>query len=53
MSKNSRFVKLPSKIIRLILDTEGDMEKFLANQAQNCDELCMFELKQPIGGYSN
>jgi hypothetical protein len=51
MSKNSRFIKLSSEIIHLILDTEDDIEKFLANQAQNYDESPMFELKQSIGGH--
>ena len=51
MSKNSRFVKLSSEIIHLILDTEADIEKFLVNQAQKYDELSTLELKQSTGGY--
>lgn len=34
MSENKNIVKLPSKVLRKILKTESQMDKFLANQAQ-------------------
>jgi len=34
MSSNHRIVRLPSKVIKSILETETKMDKFLAKQAK-------------------
>jgi len=34
MSSKQRMVKLPSKVIRSILKTEAEIDRFLAKQAQ-------------------
>ena len=37
MSSKQRMVKLPSKVIRFVLKTEAEMDRFLAKQAQKLE----------------